>query len=844
MASSVLIKLLQQPLSGNANFSSAAGDPLRLQVSKLNQQEFYLQVSKHCKQGRLKDAIDALYAKDPSAEQATSETYICLLECCSRVRSLKEAKRIHAHIMKSGMYGKMSNRLITMYAKCRSLQDAVLVFDSQSQRNAAAWNAVLLAHAELGSLQQARRVFDLIPNPNITTWNAMITACAKHGCSKKALQVFEKMFFEEQYPPNKSTFTSLLNSFIKPEALEDGKAVYALVVKAGLESAETAWAVINMYAKCGKVDDAQYVFEATPSRNVLCWAGMITACANNGRNEAAFQYFQQMLQEGLVPTLAIFIKFLEVCASMGFLTEGKIIQSQLAENNHESVVPVANALILMYSKCKCLEEAKKVFDKMAERDVFTWTLMIKANVEGGITEEARRLFQEMQQKGVKPNAFTFSIILDTFSSQLDLEAGVLIHSQVSDYGFESNIVVKTALINMYAKCGSLSKARMLFDKLDKKDKVLWTTMIGMYVRYGNKEEALDLFEKMEEDGVKPDKLTYINALSACACPAMLAKGQLIHTCVREGGFESDIVVKTALMNMYARCGCLDLARKIFNEMHDRDVVMWTALLAAYAQLDDNKVVLQLFKEMRKEGVQPNKVTYVTILGACCNASDLDLGKMIHEDILDSGHECDAKLGAALINMYTKCGSVHDVQRTFDKISDRDVDVWNLVLAAHVQHDLSKEAIQLFEQMCQQPQSVQPDKVTFIHVLSACRKAGLVDEGRRFFDSMRSDHGIVPAGEHFACMVDLLGNVGLLKEAESYLCEMPSQPSAFVWMTMLHACKLYGDVERGERAARRVLDVDEYNVEAYGMLASLYAAAGMQGNEAYIRKEMDTKKGAT
>ena len=173
----------------------------------------------------------------------------------------------------------------------------------------------------------------------------------------------------------------------------------------------------------------------------------------------------------------------------------------------------------------------------------------------------------------------------------------------------------------------------------------------------------------------------------------------------------------------------------------------------------------------------------------------------------------------------------DVQRAFDNLTTGQcVDVWNLMIAAYVQHGLHKEALRIFEQMCEQPMLVQPNKVTFVHVLSACDNASLVSEGREFFKSMKSHYGITPLAEHFTCMVSLLGKVGLLEESESYLKDMPSEPSGLVWMTMLNACKLHGDLKRAEEAVKRVIDMDEYNEEACRILASMYDAAGIQVDE--------------
>lgn len=676
-----------------------------------------------------------------------------------------------------------------------------------------------------------------MPKRNVVSWNAMISAYGRHGQFNQALRLFQQMLHQNQQIPNKKTIFSLLKALANPKALAQAKLMHVHIILEGLESHnDVAAALINMYGKCSSVVDAENVFESVLSRNVACWTAIISVNIENDKVKEALQLLSQMWQKGLEPTKAVFTKALEACASMRSLEDGKLIHVQIVESGLDSQASVGNALVSMYSRHGFLNEAQTVFDLLSEQDVCSWTVIIKAYAENGMAKGALQAFQKMLQKGVEPNAHTFSTIIEAFSNPSVLAEAKLIHSQVINYGLESNIVVATALINTFAKCGSIHDARNVFNNVNKKDVVLWTAMIGIYARGGNGEEAFDFLQQMEKEGMKPDKWTYSTVLSACASPADRAKGEVIHTSIRERGFESDIIVKTALINMYSKCGCLDVAWRMFNEVSQRDVVTWTVIIAAFALHGSHEDALRLFEQMLQEDVKPNKVTFVTILDSCSNYAALADGKRIHKEIVDSALESDITVGTALMNMYVKCGCLHDVERTFSRFSDLDVVLWNMMIEAYDQHGESKEAVQLYKQMCQQA-SIKPDRITFIHVLAACSHGGLVDEGRQTFESMKCNYGITPVGEHVVYMVDLLGKAGWLDEAELYISEMQSQRSAFVWMTLLNACKRHDDIDRAERAAERVLELDELNTEAYVILASIYAAAGRLDDAAKVKEKM-------
>jgi pentatricopeptide repeat protein len=246
--------------------------------------------------------------------------------------------------------------------------------------------------------------------------------------------------------------------------------------------------------------------------------------------------------------------------------------------------------------------------------------------------------------------------------------------------------------------------------------------------------------------------------------------------------------------------------------------------------------------MQQEGVQPNCVTFVTVLNACASVIVLEEGRCVHHQIIQSALESDVFVGNSLLDMYGKCVSIEDAWKVFHKMPSRDVVTWNAMLGGCAMHGHGREALRHFEQMCDE--GVQPDDITFVCVLSACSHAGLVDEGMCLYASMIRDYMIPAKLEHYTCMVDLLGRAGHLQEAENMIMAMPCKPQAAAWMALLGACRIHGNVGMAERVAKRILEMERENAAVYVLLSNIYAAAGNRHlceNVERQRKERGAKK---
>lgn len=351
----------------------------------------------------------------------------------------------------------------------------------------------------------------------------------------------------------------------------------------------------------------------------------------------------------------------------------------------------------------------------------------------------------------------------------------------------------------------------------------------VFAQSGCGKETLELFEEMQLEGVKPNQVTFLSVLDACAA---LEDGQKIHAAIINNQYDQDVAMGNALIKMYGSCGSVYDAESVFDRMPHQNVVSWTAMMAACTENGHSNKALHLFQQMQGDGIKPDEVTFVCSLDACASLAALEVGQEIHAAIVTTGYEKDVVVGNALVNMYGKCGNLCKARSMFHRMPYHDVVSWTAIIAACAQNGQSKEAVDLFHEM--QLGGVKPDKVTFICILNACNHLGWVDAGRCLFVSIAKDHGITHTGDHYMCMIDILGRSGHLDEAEILINNMPHEKIALAWLSLLSACRIHGDVERGVRAASHCFEFDQHNATPYVMLSNIYASAGKWDDATKIR----------
>lgn len=763
-------------------------------------------ISGYALHGRGQEAVDLFYQMQREGLKPNQNSFISILSACQTPIVLEFGEQIHSHITKAGYESdvNVSTALINMYCKC-------------------------------GSLELARKVFNEMRERNVVSWTAMISGYVQHGDSKEAFVLFQKLI-RSGTQPNKVSFASILGACTNPNDLEQGLKLHAYIKQAGLEQEVLVGnALISMYARCGSLANARQVFDNLRSPNRVSWNAMI-AGYGEGFMEEAFRLFRDMQQKGFQPDRFTYASLLAICADRADLNRGKELHSQIVRTAWEADVTVATALISMYAKCGSLEEARKVFNQMPEKNAVSWNAFIACCCRHGSEKEAFQVFKQMRRDDVIPDHVTFITLLNSCTSPEDFERGRYIHGKIDQWGMLSNNLVANALISMYGRCGKLADAREVFYRIRRRDLGSWNAMIAAYVQHGANGSAFDLFIKYKSEGGKGDKYTFINVLRAIANLEDLDAGRKIHGLVEKAGLEKDIRILTTLIKMYSKCGSLRDAYSVFKNVQEKDVVCWNAMLAAYNHSDHGQDALKLFQQMRLEGVNPDSATYTSVLNACARLGAIEHGKKFHTQLKEAAMETDTRVSNALIEMYSRCGCLSSANEVFEKMSRRNTNSWNALIAGYCQNGQGNVALEYYEHMLRA--SISPNKATFTSILSSYAQLGEEEQAFDFLESIKEEWNMEPSEQHYACMVAALGRASLLKEAEEFIEEISSESDALMWESLLVACRIHHNVGLAETAVEHLLDVKAQSSPAVcEQLMNIYAAAGRWEDVSVIKATM-------
>ncbi|KAJ8623421.1 hypothetical protein MRB53_031950 [Persea americana] len=596
----------------------------------------------------------------------------------------------------------------------------------------------------------------------------------------------------------------------------------------------------SAYAKSSCIESARQVFDETPqrTRTVFLWNAILRAYCREHQWHETLRLFGHMTSAAVeMPDNFTVPIALKACSGLSALGSGKAIHGFVKKLERIDLDAfVGAALVELYAKCGDMGDARKVFDEFPEPDVVLWTSVVTGYQQNGDGDSALSFFSRMLMVGgLDPDPVTLVSAVSASAQCGDLGSGRCCHGFVVRRGFEHDLSLANSLLNFYAKVGHMDNARNLFNRMPKKDVVSWSSMIAGYSQNGNAVEALGLFNEMIEKGIAPNSITVVSALQACAVACDLNEGRRIHKLAARKGFELDMAVSTALVDMYMKCSCFEDAMDLFCRMPKKDVVSWAALISGCAHNGFANESMGAFRSMLSDGMIPDAVTMVKVLAASSQLGVVKQALCLHGYLVTSGFNDQMFVGAALLDLYSKCGSLDNAIRVFDKMGEKDVVVWSSMIAGYGIHGHGGEAIQMFERMIES--SFKPNHVTFVSILSACSHAGLIDEGINFFDRMVKFYGLLPNSEHYCIMVDLLGRKGQLAKAAELIQGMPILANPHVWGALLGACHIHGNVELGEFAAENLFKVDPSHGGYYVLLSNIYAVNGKWDKVAEVRSLM-------
>lgn len=548
----------------------------------------------------------------------------------TKAKWLQIGKALHAEAQRKayGSFNFVNNSLLSMYGKCGSILDAQFLFDQMGHHDIVSWNAILAAYV--------------------------------HQCQEeKALLMYERMQEEGMLPDARTFVTSLQACGLLAEKegddqpanlkfLEKAKALHA---QAGLMGYSANVfienSLVSIYAKCGSTLDAQNVFNGSLHPDIVSWNSMLTGYAQQHQADKALELYVRMQEEGVSPNIGTFMCVLQACgflaekdedgqsAKLACLERGKAVHAYVRQKSYNVDVFVGSIIIIVYGKCGSIVDSEHVFDNLPHKDVTLWNAMLTAYVHRGQADKALQLYGQMQEEGVSADDRTFVSALQACSllaareknnfvdwqatTLTSLEKGRAIHKSASEKGYASNVFIGSSLICMYGKCGSLVDAQSVFDGLPLESVVAWNSMLSAYVERGEGEKAFKLYAQMQKRGMCPNDITLVCILQACGNTGNLGMCRMIHQVLLATRDSVDSLLTNAIIDAYGKCSSMADACTVFDSLVKPDVVSWTILVACYARGGNSAEALQTYENMRLADVEPNGLTFLSLLSACSHA---------------------------------------------------------------------------------------------------------------------------------------------------------------------------------------------------------------------------------
>ncbi|KAL2513081.1 Pentatricopeptide repeat-containing protein [Abeliophyllum distichum] len=522
---------------------------------------------------------------------------------------------------------------------------------------------------------------------------------------------------------------------------------------------------------------------------------------------------------------SLYALLFQICVSNKAVVEIRKLESHLIMCNPNPPIFLLNRAIESYGKCGSLEDAKELFDQMPKRDGGTWNSMITAYSKNGKAEEALDLFLRMSSEGVFASEVTFASVLASCGTALELWLSRQVHGLVVKYGFCGNVILESSLVDVYGKCGKISEARRMFNEIDNPNDVSWNVIVRRYLEMGDGKEAVKMFFKMIRKNMRPFSFTVSNVLRACSSFHGLKEGNQIHGFSIKINVEEDEGVSNTLISMYAKCGDLACARRVFDLSRSRNLISWTAMVSGHAMSGQTREARELFDQMpdrnviswnamlagymgslewekaldfvilmRKQTKDIDHVTLGLILNICAAIPDAELGKQVHGYIYRHGFHTNLFVANALLDMYGKCGNLRSARVWFCEMSHlRDNVSWNALLTSYARHGMSEQAMMIFWKMLGE---TMPSVYTFATILAACANIFALEIGKQVHAFIIRNGYVMDAVVRGA-LVDMYSKCRCTEYALKVF-DVATSKDVILWNSMILGCSHNG---RGDKVLK-------------------------------------------
>ncbi|CAN6291903.1 unnamed protein product [Urochloa humidicola] len=570
------------------------------------------------------------------------------------------------------------------------------------------WQLELEQHIARGQLTFARHVLDRIPAPDARAYNALIRAYSWRGPFHAAIDLYCSML-HRRVAPNKYTFPFVLKACSALADLSSGRAVHAHAAAAGLHTdLFVSTALIDLYIRCARFGPAANVFAKMPTRDVVAWNAMLAGYAQHGMYQNAIAHLLDMqANDRLRPNASTLVSLLPLLAQHEALSRGKSVHAYCLRaclDQEEEQVLVGTALLDMYAKCKHLNYACRVFHGMPVRNEVTWSALIGGFVLCDRMVQAFSLFKDMLVQGLCfLSSTSVASALRVCASLADVRMGTQLHALLAKSGIHSDLTAGNSLLSMYAKAGLIEETMALFDEMAVKDTVSYGALLSGYVQNGKAEEAFLVFKKMQACNVEPDVATMVSLIPACSHLTALQHGRCSHGSVIIRGLASETSICNALIDMYAKCGRIDLSRQVFDKMAGRDIVSWNTMIAGYGIHGLGKEATTLFLAMKNQGFAPDDVTFICLISACSHSGLVTEGKRWFNTMMQKyGILPRMEHYICMVDLLARGGFLDEAYQFIRSMPLKaDVRVWGALLGAcriHKNIDLGKQVSRMIQKL--------------------------------------------------------------------------------------------------------------------------------------------------
>uniref|UniRef100_A0A453KY83 Pentacotripeptide-repeat region of PRORP domain-containing protein n=9 Tax=Triticinae TaxID=1648030 RepID=A0A453KY83_AEGTS len=532
-------------------------------------------------------------------------TATSILLACSQMHMIREASQIHGMIIKTELY-----------------LDYVVK------------EALICTYANIGAIDLSEKVFEEVGRvSNKSIWSTFISGISSHNLPR-SIQLLTRMF-RQGLRPNDKCYASIFSSV---DSTELGRQLHSLVIKDGfVHGVLVGSALSTMYSRCGEMEDSCKVFEEMQERDEVSWTAMIAGFASHGHSDEAFRLFRNMILDNLKPDHVSLSAILSACNGPEYLLKGKEVHGHILRVYGETT-SVSTCLVSMYSKCREVQTARRIFDATPCKDQVMLSSMVSGYSTNGCTDEAISLFQLMMAAGFQIDRFICSSILSLCANIARPLYGKLLHGYATKAGILSDLSVSSSLVKLYSKNGNLHDSRKVFDEINSPDLVTWTAIIDGYAQHGSGQDSLEMFDLMIRRGVKPDNVVLVSILSACSRNGLVEEGFNYFKSMRNVyGLEPVLHHYCCMVDLLGRSGRLAEAKSFIESMPMKpDLMVWSTLLAACRVHEDAVLGRFVENKIREDNYDPS--SFAMLSNILANSGDWEEVARVRKSLKSSKKE--------------------------------------------------------------------------------------------------------------------------------------------------------------------------------------------------------------